>query len=116
MARILVVENEPTCLTLATTMLSRAGHDVIGAVDGERGIEAALTQAPGMDGVAALKHLRADPRSAGIKVAALTAYAMKGERERFLAEGFDDYLDKPIRFKEFAAYVEALLPGKSPGA
>ena len=67
---------------------------------------------PGMDGISALKQLRADPRTAGITVAALTAYAIKGERERFPAEGFDNYLDKPIRYKDFAAHVQAILERK----
>ncbi len=123
MARILVVDNEPTCLKLATLMLTKAGHEVLSAVDGAEAIQAALTHTPDlilmdigmphMDGISALKHLRADPRTAGIKVAALTAYAIKGERERLLAEGFDDYLDKPIRYKDFSAEVEALLQRQS---
>ncbi len=122
MARILVVDNEPTCLKLATTMLAKAGHETLSAVDGAQAIEIALAQAPelilmdiampGMDGVEALKRLRADPRTAGIKVAALTAYAIRGERERLLAEGFDDYLDKPIRYQDFSAQVEAILARK----
>jgi CheY-like chemotaxis protein len=103
-------------------MLKRAGHEVLNAVDGTQGVQAALTHVPdlilmdiampGMDGITALKQLRADPRTAGITVAALTAYAMRGERERFLAEGFDGYLDKPIRYKEFSAHVEAILARK----
>ncbi len=119
MARILIVDNEPTCLLLSTTMLKRAGHEVLNAVDGAQAIQAALTHAPDLilmdigmpdvDGITALKKLRADPRTAGIKVVALTAYAITGERERFLAEGFDGYLSKPIRYKEFAGQIEAML-------
>ena len=68
---------------------------------------------PDMDGIAALKRLRADPRTAGIKVAALTALTMKGDREWLLAEGFNGYLEKPIRYKEFLAGVAALLDGRN---
>ncbi|MBI3919305.1 MAG: response regulator [Betaproteobacteria bacterium] len=66
-------------------------------------------QMSGMDGISALRRLRADPRTRGLKVVALTALAMKGDRERLLAEGFDGYLEKPIRYKEFLASVAALL-------
>jgi CheY-like chemotaxis protein len=68
---------------------------------------------PGMDGVSALRRLRAEPRTAAIKVVALTALAMKGDAERLLAEGFDGYVEKPIRYKSFLREVERLLGRKS---
>ncbi len=51
---------------------------------------------PGLDGPAVLARLRADPRLAGVPVIALTAHALDGDRARFLAAGFDDYVSKPI--------------------
>ena len=121
MAKILVVDDDAINTRLAATMLKQAGHEVLSAEGGAEGVEAALAHAfdlvlmdvqmPDMDGIAALKHLRADPRTAGIKVAALTALTMKGDRERLLAEGFDGYLEKPIRYREFLASVAALLEG-----
>jgi CheY-like chemotaxis protein len=51
---------------------------------------------PGMDGTEVLIHLRNDPRMAAVPVIALTAHAMAGDRERFLTQGFSDYLTKPI--------------------
>ena len=119
MARILVVDDDATNLKLAVTVLERAGHEVLGALSGAEGVEIAFTRAPelvlmdvqmpGMDGLAALRLLRADPRTATLKVAALTALAMSGDAERLIKEGFDAYLEKPIRYREFLATVAALL-------
>ena len=58
-------------------------------------------QLPGMDGVEALDRLRRDPETARIRVVALTAFAMQDDRERFLAAGFDGYLEKPLDVREF---------------
>ena len=123
MARILVVDDDARNLRLAVTQLEQAGHEVLSAKGGAEGIEAALAHAPelvfmdvqmpGMDGIAALKRLRADPRCASMKVVAFTALAMKGDRERLLAEGFDGYLEKPIRYKKFLASVAVLLKGRN---
>lgn len=122
MAKVLVVDDDERNRRLAATVLEQAGHAVLGAADGAAGVALALAEAPdlvlmdvqmpGMDGIAALKALRADPRGAKLKVAALTALAMKGDAERLLAEGFDGYLEKPIRYKEFLARVAALLEGE----
>jgi len=122
MAKILVIDDDARNLRLAVTALEQAGHEVLSAEGGAEGIEAALAHAPdlvlmdvqmpGMDGVSALRRLRDEPRCASMKVAALTALAMKGDDERLLAEGFDGYLEKPIRYKEFLARVAALLKGR----
>jgi CheY-like chemotaxis protein len=92
---------------------------MLSAAGGAEGVAAALAHAPdlvlmdvqmpGMDGVSALRRLRAEPRTAALKVVAFTALAMKGDAERLLAEGFDGYLEKPIRYKEFLGAVERLL-------
>lgn len=119
MAKILVVDDDAGNLKFAFTVLAQAGHEVISAQGGAEGVAAALAQAPDlvlmdvqmpdMDGIAALKCLRADPRGATFKVVAFTGLAMKGDAERLLAEGFDGYLEKPIRYKAFLASVAALL-------
>ena len=123
MAKILVVDDDALNLRLAVTVLEQAGHDVLSAEGGAEGVAAALAHAPdlvlmdvqmpGMDGSSALRRLSADPRTAAIKVVAFTALAMKGDAERLLAEGFDGYLEKPIRYKEFLASVAALLEGEN---
>jgi two-component system cell cycle response regulator DivK len=66
---------------------------------------------PDMDGTAALQRLRDDERTAGIPVVALTSFAMKGDRERFIAAGFDGYLEKPISVREFPDQVRGFLVG-----
>ncbi len=123
MAKILVVDDDAKSLRLAVTVLEQAGHEVLSAEGGAEGVEVALAHAPalvlmdvqmsGMDGIAALKRLRAEPRTAALKVAAFTALTMKGDRERLLAEGFDGYLKKPIRYKEFLSSVTTLLEGRN---
>jgi len=122
MAKILVVDDDTLNLRLAATALEQAGHELLRAGGGAEGVEVALAHAPdlvlmdiqmpGMDGVSALKRLRAEPRTTALKVVAFTALAMKGDRERLLAEGFDGYLEKPIRYQELLASVAALLAGE----
>jgi len=119
MARILVVDDDARNLRFALTVLQRAGHEVQGAAGGAEGVDAALACAPdlvlmdvnmpGMDGIAALRRLRGDRRTARVTVVALTALAMKGDAERLLEEGFDAYLEKPIRYRLLMASVAALL-------
>jgi two-component system, cell cycle response regulator DivK len=65
-------------------------------------------QLPDLDGITVLAQLRADPRTARIGVVALTAFAMRGDRERFLNAGFDGYLAKPISVTAFAGQVREL--------
>ena len=126
MAKILVVDDDARNLRLAVAALEQAGHEVLSAEGGAEGIEAALAHAPdlvlmdvqmpGMDGVSALRRLRAEPRTTALKVIALTALAMKGDAERLLAAGFDGYLAKPIRYMEFLREVERLIGGGTRGA
>ena len=106
MARILVVEDNPTNLDLMVFLLKSFGHEVIIGRDGVEGIDAARRhhpdlvlmdiQMPGMDGLAAIRLIRADPEIPNIPIIALTALAMEGDRERCLAAGMDDYLSKPF--------------------
>jgi two-component system, cell cycle response regulator DivK len=67
---------------------------------------------PGMDGLAALQVLRADPRTAGLRIVAVTASVMPDERDRFSAAGFDGFMAKPIDIRAFHVQIEAYLePG-----
>jgi two-component system cell cycle response regulator DivK len=110
-------------MKLARDLLEFSGFRVIAAGDAETGVVLAReqrpdlvlmdVQLPGMDGVTALDRLRGDPETSGIPVVALTAFAMRSDRERFLAAGFDGYLEKPIDVAAFPRQIEALLDGSA---
>jgi two-component system cell cycle response regulator DivK len=118
-ARVLIVEDNPTNMTLATFLLQSAGHTVLGATDAEAGLTMARAerpnlilmdiQLPGMDGLQATALLKADDVTRAIPVIALTALAMKGDEERIRAAGCDGYIAKPMRYQEFLATVAAQL-------
>ena len=119
-ATILLVEDTPANLALATKLLHAAGHEVLTTETAAAGIAMARDRLPDlvlmdlglpdMDGWQALRQIRADDRAAGLRVVAFTADAMLGDRERALAGGFDGYMSKPIDFATFAETVEGYLP------
>jgi two-component system, cell cycle response regulator DivK len=102
-------------MKLVRDVLRAAGYDTLEAWTGEQAVELAAGQQPDVvvmdirlpdiDGLEALQRLRADERTAAIPVVALTAQAMAGDRERFLAAGFDGYLSKPV---DIAALVDTV--------
>jgi two-component system cell cycle response regulator DivK len=122
---VLIVEDNPRNLKLARDVLSHAGYDTLEAASAEEGLALAHErhpgvvlldiQLPGMDGVQALRSLRADPATADIPVIALTAFAMKADRERFLEAGFDHYVEKPLDIHELRRQVAAVLDGHEHG-
>jgi two-component system cell cycle response regulator DivK len=121
MARILIVEDNPTNMTLAVFLLRSAGHAVLSATDAEAGLTLARAeqpdlilmdiQLPGMDGLEATALLKKDEATHRIPVVALTALAMKGDEERIRAAGCDGYIAKPMRYQEFLATITAQLGG-----
>jgi two-component system cell cycle response regulator DivK len=123
MARILVVEDNPTNMKLAITLLEAAGHSVLTATDAEAGLTMARVeqpnlilmdiQLPGIDGLEATVQLKRDEATRAIPVIALTALAMKGDEERIRAAGCDGYIAKPMRYKEFQAMITAQLEQSS---
>ncbi len=112
----LIVEDNPKDLKLVREVLSAKGHEIIDADTAEVGIELALERQPDlilmdvmlprMNGREAMQVLKADPGTKQIPIIALTSFAMKGDRERLLADGFDDYLAKPVSIKELPKVVE----------
>jgi two-component system cell cycle response regulator DivK len=116
---VLLVEDNDRNLKLARDVLEHAGFTVLIAMSGEEAVTRAQTarpdlilmdlQLPGIDGHEALGRLRDDTRTATIPVVALTAYAMRQDRERALAAGFDGYLQKPIDVRLFPSQVREHL-------
>jgi two-component system, cell cycle response regulator DivK len=114
--RVLVVEDNDKNMKLFRDVLQATGYTTVEASTGEAAVELAAShspalvlmdmQLPGIDGVEALARLRGDERTASIPVLALTAQAMHGDRERFLAAGFDGYLSKPVDVVELLRTVE----------
>jgi len=120
MAKVLVVEDNPTNMTLAIFLLQSAGHAVLSAADAEAGLTLARAeqpdlilmdiQLPGMDGLEATALLKKADMTSAIPVIAMTALAMKGDEERIRAAGCDGYIAKPMRYREFLETIAAHLP------
>jgi two-component system, cell cycle response regulator DivK len=121
--RILVVEDNEKNMKLFRDVLRAKGYRPLEATTGGEAVDLATTQAPDLvlmdiqlpdvDGIQALRRLRADQRTAGIPVLAVTAQAMEGDRERFLAEGFDGYLSKPVDIRELIGTVRRHCDGRA---
>jgi len=124
MAKILIVEDNQANMKLASLLLRKANHTVLGAADAETGMMLARSeqpdlilmdiQLPGMDGLAATALLKQDPVTASIPVIALTALAMKADQERSQIAGCDAYIAKPLRYQELYAAVDSLLAEGQP--
>ena len=122
-AQILVVEDNKKNMKLFRDVLQATGYRTLEAMTGEQAVELATEhspdlvlmdiQLPDIEAIEALGRLRADERTASLPVLALTAQAMEGERERFLAAGFDGYLSKPVNIAEFVATVKRYCEGGS---
>ena len=69
-------------------------------------------QMPGMDGMTAGRILKGEPATSGLKIIALTSFAMRGDKEKFMKAGFDGYLSKPINTRELPGLVKQWLEGK----
>ena len=104
--RILIVDDNATNLKLVAYLMRANGYDVDTALDAEAALEALRThrpdvilmdiQLPGIDGLELTRRLKADPATRDIVIIAVTAYAMKGDQDKALAAGCDDYITKPI--------------------
>ena len=118
---ILIVEDDTRNMTLFRDLLQVSGYSTIEASDGKQGIELAKAkkpdlilmdiQMPGMNGLDATRILKADATTSNILVIALTAYAMKGDKEMILEAGCDGYLAKPINTDDFLKEVAKYLSG-----
>ena len=123
MARITVVEDNPDNRLLLQALLEDR-HELTEFDNGADALEAMRAAPPDlvlldislprMDGTEVLRRMRGDPVLAGVPVIALTAHAMSGDRERFMEQGFDDYVAKPIVDESILfASMERLLPDRA---
>jgi len=122
MSTILIVEDNEKNMKLARDILQSKGYVTLEAVTGEDGVRVAIEQKPdlvlmdiqlpGINGIEALRQVRADPDCARIRIVAFTASVMSSDRSQISAAGFDGFLSKPINLKEFLETVKRLLESK----
>ena len=121
MAKILLVEDNELNRDMLSRRLERKGFQVIMAVDGQQGVDMAVSEVPDLilmdmdlpiiDGWEATRRVKAGEGTSGIPVIALTAHAMVGDRDKAIAAGCDDYDTKPIDFPRLLGKIETLLGG-----
>ena len=119
---ILIIEDNEKNRRLCRDVLQVKGYQTVESETAEEGLKLAAEkspalvlmdiQLPGMDGVTAMKQLKADARTKAIPIIAITASAMTNNRTSMLAEGFDGYQTKPISLKDFLGEVERVLRSK----
>lgn len=120
--RILVIEDNPMNMELVLDLLEALGSDVETAVSAEEGLDLAFrsppdlilldVRLPGMDGLEAVRRLKADARTASVPTLALTAQAMTGDEDDARRAGFDDYVAKPIDTRAFPDTILRHLRGE----
>jgi two-component system, cell cycle response regulator DivK len=121
MSTVLIVEDNEKNMKLARDVLQAKGYQTLEAVTGEEGVKLAKEklpdlvlmdiQLPGINGIEALRQIRADAKTANIPVIALTASVTPTDRKAISAAGFDAFVSKPINLKEFVDTVKRLAEG-----
>ncbi len=116
---ILIVDDNPINLKLEKILLTVEGYDARTATDAEEALSLLETykpalilmdlQLPGMTGLELTRKLKSDPRYKNIVILAVTAYAMKGDKEKALAAGCDGYISKPIDTKTLPTVLSNYL-------
>jgi CheY-like chemotaxis protein len=119
MKLVLVVDDDPVCRELVREALAGKDLQVLEASHGRQALELIEQtrpdlvlldiQMPSSSGYKVLEHIRSDPMLSSLRVAALTAYAMRGDREKGLSAGFDAYITKPIEVSALRLAVNGLL-------
>jgi len=120
--KLLIVEDNQDNRELAIKVLKNKGYEIIEAVDGEEAIVKAISEKPDLilldislpklDGYEVAKKLKSMEEFQEIPIVAFTAHAMKGDREKVIAGGFEGYISKPINVREFPDQIKAYLRGK----
>jgi PAS domain S-box-containing protein len=116
---ILLVEDNEANISTVSSYLKAKGYRLVFAKDGQEGINQAKSEnpnlilmdisMPGMDGFEAMKQIRLEPNLVNVPIIALTALAMKGDRDRCLEAGANDYMTKPVKLKQLAITIQELL-------
>ena len=122
MARVLIVDDNPTNLKLVAYLVRAQGYEVDTAGDAESALAALASrrpdvvlmdlQLPGVDGLELTRRIKADPKTKDIAIIAVTAYAMKGDREKALDAGCDDYVTKPIDTRALPGIIAKYIRGQ----
>lgn len=117
--KVLIIDDNDKNRLLMVDVLKYQGYEIIEATNGEEGIRMAKENRPDlilmdihmpvMDGYKAIKILKDDPATKKIKIIAVTSFAMKGDREKALSSGADDYIPKPIDTRKLPEIVKRLL-------
>lgn len=120
--KIFIADDNEKNRKLMQVILQKSGYRITEAEKGEDTVCLAKNiipdlilmdiQMPVMDGIEAIKILKSDTETKDIPVIALTSYAMEGDRERFMREGFNGYISKPINVKSFLGTVEKYIKSK----
>jgi two-component system cell cycle response regulator DivK len=120
--KILIVEDNPQNMKVAQMTLKPHGYTLLEATDGEQALEVAVrdspdliimdVQLPKMSGLEVTRRLRQMPAFKHVPIIAITAYAMKGDKEKVVEAGCDAYLPKPINTRELPGFVAEMLPGE----
>jgi CheY-like chemotaxis protein len=119
-SRVLVVEDNDMNMQLVEYLLEEGGIDIVKATSGEEALSITRSAAPfdlilmdihlpGMDGLSVVRAMKDDTRTARVPILALTAHAMRGDKDRFLDAGCDGYISKPIDVKTFLSSIEQYL-------
>jgi CheY-like chemotaxis protein len=118
---ILVIEDNEMNMKLVKVLLQRGQFNILEAIDAESGIRLAQeqrpdlilmdVQLPGVDGLSATRIIKEDPVLEGIRVIALTSYAMEGDGKKALEAGCDGYINKPLNTRGFLDTIRKFLQG-----
>ena len=120
--KVLVVEDNDMNMQLVEYLLEEGGYEIAKAASGEEALSIARDPAmitpdlilmdihlPGMDGLSVVRAMKSDERMRRVPILALTAHAMRGDKDRFLEAGCDGYISKPIDVKTFITSIEQYL-------
>ena len=119
-ARVLVVEDNDMNMQLVEYLLEEGGYLIVKAASGEEALSIARggdpvdlilmdIHLPGIDGLSVVREMKSEPRTRAVPILALTAHAMRGDRDRFLEAGCDGYISKPIDVKTFLSSIRTYL-------